>query len=93
MSGHHWVDYTGNDKKYGVTLLSFSKYGYDVKQNVLRMSMLRCPTGPDPIADQPNVPDPSPSASSVCPVCHRVMVRVELPPAASTATVVPVDTS
>ncbi len=51
MSGHKWVDYTNTDKSYGVTLLSFSKYGYDVKDNVLRMTMLRAPTGPDPVAD------------------------------------------
>lgn len=52
MSGHRWVDYTDNDKSYGVTLLSFRKYGYDVKGNVLRMTMLRAPTGPDPVADR-----------------------------------------
>ncbi len=52
MSGHRWVDYTNKDKNYGVSLLSFSKYGYDVKDNVLRMTMLRSPTGPDPEADK-----------------------------------------
>ncbi|MEW6201985.1 MAG: glycoside hydrolase family 38 C-terminal domain-containing protein [bacterium] len=52
MSGHRWVDYTGNKKDYGVSLLSFSKYGYDVKNNVLRMTMLRAPTSPDPLADR-----------------------------------------
>jgi len=54
MSGHRWVDYTDKAKNYGVTLLSFSKYGYDVKNNVLRMSLLRAPTGPDPLADRGN---------------------------------------
>jgi alpha-mannosidase len=52
MSGHRWVDYTNTDKKYGVTLLSFRKYGYDVKGSVLRMTMLRAPSGPDPEADR-----------------------------------------
>ncbi|MFA6448797.1 MAG: glycoside hydrolase family 38 C-terminal domain-containing protein [bacterium] len=52
MSGHRWVDYTNKDKKFGATLLSFSKYGYDVKDNVLRMTMLRSPSGPDPEADR-----------------------------------------
>ena len=52
VSGHRWADYTDNKKDYGATLLSFSKYGYDVKNNVLRMTMLRAPTGPDPTADR-----------------------------------------
>lgn len=52
MSGHRWVDYTDSSGEYGVTLLSFSKYGYDVKDNVLRMTMLRSPNRPDPEADR-----------------------------------------
>jgi alpha-mannosidase len=52
VSGHRWADYTDASQNFGVTLLSFSKYGYDVKDNVLRMTMLRCPTGPDPLADR-----------------------------------------
>lgn len=52
VSGHRWVDYTDKSGKYGVTLLSYSKYGYDAKENVLRMTMLRSPVGPDPMADK-----------------------------------------
>lgn len=52
VSGHRWADYTDATLNYGATLLSFSKYGFDVKDNVLRMTMLRCPTGPDPLADR-----------------------------------------
>lgn len=45
-----WVDLSEGD--YGVTLLNDCKYGHDVKENVLRMSLLRSSTDPDPVADQ-----------------------------------------
>ena len=48
--GHQWVDLS--DETYGVALLNDSKYGYDVQDNVLRRSLLRAPTWPDPIADR-----------------------------------------
>jgi alpha-mannosidase len=35
-----------------VALLNDSKYGYDVHGNVLRLSLLRAPTWPDPLADR-----------------------------------------
>ncbi|HVP53995.1 MAG TPA: glycoside hydrolase family 38 C-terminal domain-containing protein [Candidatus Eisenbacteria bacterium] len=37
---------------HGFSLLNDSKYGYDAKDNVLRLSLLRGPTYPDPNADQ-----------------------------------------
>ncbi len=37
---------------HGFSLLNDSKYGYDAKDNVLRLSLLRSPTWPDPVADQ-----------------------------------------
>jgi alpha-mannosidase len=37
---------------YSVGLMSDCKYGYDVHDNVLRISLLRSPTFPDPEADQ-----------------------------------------
>jgi alpha-mannosidase len=52
VSGHRWADYTANKGDYGATLLSWSKYGYDARGNVLRMTMLRSPTRPDPLADR-----------------------------------------
>jgi alpha-mannosidase len=52
VSGHRWVDYTAAKGDFGATLLSWSKYGYDDKGNVLRMTMLRSPTRPDPQADK-----------------------------------------
>jgi alpha-mannosidase len=40
------------DTKHGFSLLNDSKYGYDVKGNVLRLSLLRSPEWPDPHADE-----------------------------------------
>jgi alpha-mannosidase len=45
-----WADL--GDGRHGVSLLNDSKYGYDAKGNVLRLSLLRSPTSPDPLADQ-----------------------------------------
>ncbi|HEX4488313.1 MAG TPA: glycoside hydrolase family 38 C-terminal domain-containing protein [Terriglobales bacterium] len=45
-----WADL--GDGKHGVSLINESKYGYDAKGNVLRISLLRSPTSPDPEADQ-----------------------------------------
>jgi alpha-mannosidase len=45
-----WADLS--DAKHGLSLLNDSKYGYDAKENVLRLSLLRAPTWPDPHADE-----------------------------------------
>jgi alpha-mannosidase len=45
-----WVDLSEGD--YGVSLLNDCKYGHDVRDGVLRLSLLRSPTIPDPEADQ-----------------------------------------
>ena len=45
-----WVDLS--EQNFGVTLLNESKYGFDVKENVIRMTVLRSPTDPDPKADE-----------------------------------------
>ena len=45
-----WGDLS--DAKHGFSLLNNCKYGYDAKGNVLRLSLLRSPTWPDPHADQ-----------------------------------------
>ncbi len=37
---------------HGFSLLNDSKYGYDARDNVLRLSLLRSPTWPDPETDQ-----------------------------------------
>jgi alpha-mannosidase len=48
--GHQWVDLS--ERGYGVSLLNDCKYGYDVKENVLRISLIKSATYPDPQADQ-----------------------------------------
>ena len=45
-----WVDLSEGD--YGVSLLNDCKYGHDIQNNVIRISLLRSPTAPDPLADQ-----------------------------------------
>ena len=45
-----WADL--GDASNGFSLINESKYGYDAKGNVLRLSLLRSPTSPDPEADQ-----------------------------------------
>jgi alpha-mannosidase len=50
VSAIRWADISQND--CGVSLLNNSKYGYDIKDNVMRLSLLRSPTWPDPTADR-----------------------------------------
>jgi alpha-mannosidase len=45
-----WADIS--DASHGFSLLNDSKYGYDARDNVLRLSLLRSPTWPDPETDQ-----------------------------------------
>ena len=44
-----WVDFSEGD--YGVSLLNDCKYGHDIHNNVMRITLLRSPTMPDPMAD------------------------------------------
>jgi alpha-mannosidase len=46
---HKWADLS--EGGYGVSLLNDCKYGHDVHDNVLRLTLLRSPTNPDPAAD------------------------------------------
>ena len=45
-----WAD-LGNEQ-HGFSILNDSKYGYDASGNVLRLTLLRSPTWPDPEADR-----------------------------------------
>ncbi len=50
-----WADLSGadaNGKVHGLSILNQDKYGYDAQGNVLRLTLLRAPTWPDPDADQ-----------------------------------------
>ncbi len=50
VPAQRWADIS--DAKHGFSLLNDSKYGYDAKGNVLRLSLLRSPDWPDPHADE-----------------------------------------
>lgn len=45
-----WADLS--EGGYGVSLLNDCKYGHDIYNNIIRLSLLRSPTHPDPEADQ-----------------------------------------
>lgn len=45
-----WADLS--EAGYGVALLNDCKYGYDIHGRVIRLSLLRSPTAPDPSADR-----------------------------------------
>lgn len=45
-----WADL--GDGNHGFSLINESKYGYDAKGNVIRLSLLRSPVWPDPEADR-----------------------------------------
>jgi alpha-mannosidase len=49
VCAHRWADLS--EPNYGVALLNDSKYGYACHGNVLRLSLLRSPKSPDPLAD------------------------------------------
>jgi alpha-mannosidase len=50
VCAHRWADLS--EAGYGVALLNESKYGYDIRGNELRLSLLRAPSYPDPTADR-----------------------------------------
>jgi len=47
--GHQWADLSESD--YGVSLLNDSKYGYDIKDGTMRLSLLKGAIFPDETAD------------------------------------------
>jgi alpha-mannosidase len=47
---HKWVDLSEGDA--GVAILNDCKYGYDVLENVMRLTLLRGAISPDPLADE-----------------------------------------
>lgn len=50
VPGHRFADLS--EYGFGVALLSNCKYGYSTHRNVMRLSLLRAPTSPDPDADR-----------------------------------------
>jgi alpha-mannosidase len=45
-----WADVSTD--RFGVSLINAAKYGYDIKGNTMRLSLLRSPKYPDPMADR-----------------------------------------
>ncbi|WP_172193895.1 alpha-mannosidase [Saccharibacillus qingshengii] len=48
--GHQWADLSERD--YGVSLLNDCKYGYDIKDHTIRLTLIKSATDPDWSADQ-----------------------------------------
>jgi len=48
--GHKWADLSERD--YGVSLLNDCKYGYDIKDQTMRLTLIKSGIYPDPTADQ-----------------------------------------
>lgn len=50
VCGHKWADLSQED--CGVSLLNDCKYGYDIHEGVMRLTLIKCATYPNPEADQ-----------------------------------------
>lgn len=50
VCAHKWADLS--EAGYGVALFNDCKYGHDIRGNVMRLTLLRAPTWPDPEADR-----------------------------------------
>ncbi|MDF2963122.1 MAG: alpha-mannosidase [Paenibacillus sp.] len=48
--GHQWADLS--ERGYGVSLLNDCKYGYDIKDHIMRLTLIKSALVPDPQADQ-----------------------------------------
>ncbi|MCI0496139.1 glycosyl hydrolase-related protein, partial [candidate division KSB1 bacterium] len=51
VSHQQWQDLTDSSNQFGVSLLNRAKYGGDIHDSVMRLSLLRSPKWPDPMAD------------------------------------------
>ena len=49
VSAHKWADMSEGD--YGVALLNDCKYGYDARENRLRLTLIKSPVRPNPASD------------------------------------------
>lgn len=50
VCAHQWADLS--ESGFGVALLNDCKYGHDIHGNTMRLTLLRAPVSPDPIADR-----------------------------------------
>lgn len=52
VCAHKWADYA--EPNYGVALMNDCKYGYDIHDGVMRLTLIKCGTYPNPEADVGN---------------------------------------
>ena len=50
VCAHKWTDMSEAD--FGVALLNDCKYGYSAEENILKLTLLKAPTYPNPVADR-----------------------------------------
>ena len=50
VCGHKWADLSESD--YGVSIINDCKYGYDIKDSLMRITLMRAPNNPDPVGDK-----------------------------------------
>lgn len=50
VCAHKWADLS--EDNYGVSLLNDCKYGHDIKDSVMRLTLIKSPTWPNPDADK-----------------------------------------
>ena len=50
VAAHQWADYS--ETGFGVALMNDSKYGYDIKEGIMRLSLLKSAVRPDTEADR-----------------------------------------
>ncbi len=50
VCGHRWADLS--EGGYGVSLMNDCKYGYDIKDGEIRLTLLKSGIEPNPVADQ-----------------------------------------
>ena len=46
VSAHRWIDYYSDEENYGLALINSSKYGFDIVNRTIRMSLLRAALHP-----------------------------------------------
>ncbi len=51
VTGHKWIDMTDESGEFGISMFNDSKYGFDVQNSKMRITLLRAPKYPDPEAD------------------------------------------
>ncbi len=49
---HRWIDMTADTGEYGVAILNDCKYGYDAKEKLMRLTLIKSGIFPNPDADQ-----------------------------------------